>query len=106
MQRYQQLLDDLLTHENVLLQTLAFDLVADHPHAIVIQCCQQVLRCDKILSQAAYAIANCTLRYTSLCVKYPPATVAAMCIHIASKWSNNAVSFDYYPFSVFSSSLL
>ena len=90
-EKYCEQVQDLTTHENVLLQTLAFDLSVTHPHTHVIQCCQALqsamrsdekmrsseekLRSEKDLSHAAYALASCSLHYTLLCIQYSPVMV-------------------------------
>ncbi|GAU91067.1 hypothetical protein RvY_03392-2 [Ramazzottius varieornatus] len=106
-EKYSEAVQDLTTHENVLVQTLAFDLSVTHPHTHVIQCCQSLqnaIRMDekkgldeksrqekeaitKDLSHAAYALASCSLHYTLLCIQYSPVMVAAMCISVASAWT-------------------
>jgi cyclin T len=86
-EKYLEELQNMVTHENVLLQTLAFDLVVQHPHSHVIRCCQ-LIRCDKQLSHAAYDLASCALHFTSLCIQYSPVLVASMCVYVAAKWSN------------------
>lgn len=39
---YQEQAQDLVFNENVLLQTLGFDVAVDHPHTHVLQTCQLV----------------------------------------------------------------
>ncbi|OQV24235.1 Cyclin-T1 [Hypsibius exemplaris] len=86
-EKYLEEVQNMVTHENVLLQTLAFDLSVQHPHSHVIRCCQ-LIRCDKELSHAAYDLASCALHFTSLCIQYTPILIASMCVHVAAKWSN------------------
>lgn len=38
----QNLTQDLVINENVLLQTLGFDVAIDHPHTHVVRCCHLV----------------------------------------------------------------
>ena len=80
----------MVTHENVLLQTLAFDIRVEHPHTHVIRCCQ-IIRCEKEVSHAAYALASCALHFTKVCIQYRPILVACMCIDVSSKWSNTHI---------------
>lgn len=42
LQKYLELAQDLELNENVLLQTLGFDLAIDHPHTHVVRCCHLV----------------------------------------------------------------
>lgn len=42
LQQYLEQAQDLVFNENVLLQTLGFDVAIDHPHTHVVRCCQLV----------------------------------------------------------------
>jgi len=42
VQKYLELAQDLVFNENVLLQTLGFDVAIDHPHTHVVRCCHLV----------------------------------------------------------------
>jgi len=42
LQQLQDQFQDLVINENVLLQTLGFDVAIDHPHTHVVRCCQLV----------------------------------------------------------------
>ncbi|XP_055353789.1 cyclin-T2-like [Paramacrobiotus metropolitanus] len=86
-EKYSEEMQNVVTHENVLLQTLAFDLRVEHPHTHVIRCCQ-LIRCEKEVSHAAYALASVALHCTKVCIQYKPVEVACMCIDVASRWSN------------------
>ncbi|XP_012534582.2 cyclin-T isoform X2 [Monomorium pharaonis] len=95
---------DLVFNENVLLQTLGFDVAIDHPHTHVVRCCQLVkeLPCpyenerkwnlsvlaSKDLAQTSYFMASNSLHLTTMCLQYKPTVVACFCIHLACKWSN------------------
>jgi hypothetical protein len=39
---YQEQSAELVMNENILLQTLGFDVAIDHPHTHVVKCCQLV----------------------------------------------------------------
>lgn len=41
-QQYLEQAQDLVFNENVLLQTLGFDVAIDHPHTHVVRCCHLV----------------------------------------------------------------
>ncbi|XP_065169043.1 cyclin-T2 isoform X2 [Atheta coriaria] len=86
-ERYQQQSQDLVFNENVLLQTLGFDVAIDHPHAHVVRCCHLV-RASKDLAQTSYFMASTSLHLTTMCLQYKPTVVACFCIHLACKWSN------------------
>lgn len=54
---YQEQAQDLVFNENVLLQTLGFDVAVDHPHTHVVKACQLVKAC-KDLAQTSYFLAS------------------------------------------------
>lgn len=74
-------------NENILLQTLGFDVAIDHPHTHVVKCCQLV-RASKDLAQTSYFMATNSLHLTTMCLEYKPTVVACVCIHLACKWSS------------------
>lgn len=55
--RYQQLSQDLVFNENVLLQTLGFDVAIDHPHTHIVRCCHLV-KAGKDLAHTSYFMAS------------------------------------------------
>ncbi|XP_061399616.1 cyclin-T, partial [Musca vetustissima] len=77
---------DLVFNENVLLQTLGFDVAIDHPHTHVVKTCHLVKAC-KELAQTSYFLASNSLHLTSMCLQYKPTVVACFCIYLACKWS-------------------
>ncbi|XP_074107275.1 uncharacterized protein LOC141532717 [Cotesia typhae] len=84
---YQSEAHDLVFNENVLLQTLGFDVAIDHPHTHVVRCCHLV-KASKDLAQTSYFMASNSLHLTTMCLQYKPTVVACFCIHLACKWSN------------------
>ncbi|CAL8071774.1 unnamed protein product [Orchesella dallaii] len=78
---------ELVMNENILLQTLGFDVAIDHPHTHVVKCCQLV-RASKDLAQTSYFMATNSLHLTTMCLQYKPTVVACVCIHLACKWSS------------------
>lgn len=95
---------DLVFNENVLLQTLGFDVAIDHPHTHVVKTCHLVkgklcfvvdnfksnfvlLSACKDLAQTSYFLASNSLHLTSMCLQYKPTVVACFCIYLACKWS-------------------
>merc|ERR1711963_1213404 len=84
---YQEQAQELVTNENILLQTLGFDVAIDHPHTHVVKCCQLV-KAAKELAQTSYFMATNSLHLTTMCLRYSPTIVACVCIHLACKWSN------------------
>ncbi|CAH1163982.1 unnamed protein product [Phaedon cochleariae] len=85
--RYISQSQDLVFNENVLLQTLGFDVAIDHPHTHVVRCCHLV-RASKDLAQTSYFMASNSLHLTTMCIQYRPTVVACFCILVACKWSN------------------
>lgn len=55
--RYRAQSADLVFNENILLQTLGFDVAIDHPHTHVVRCCHLV-RASKDLAQTSYFMAS------------------------------------------------
>ena len=68
-------------NENILLQTLGFDVAIDHPHTHVVRCCQLV-KASKELAQASYYLATNSLHLTTMCLRYSSTVVACFCIHL------------------------
>merc|ERR1712012_715353 len=85
-EKYLELAQELVSNENILLQTLGFDVAIDHPHTHVVKCCQLV-KASKELAQTSYFMATNSLHLTTMCLRYPPTIVACVCIHLACKWS-------------------
>ncbi|KAK3584410.1 hypothetical protein CHS0354_023252 [Potamilus streckersoni] len=77
----------LVINENILLQTLGFDVRVDHPHTHVVKTCQLV-RASKDLAQTSYFLATNSLHLTTFCLQCKPTILACVCIHLACKWSN------------------
>ncbi|KAK3869464.1 hypothetical protein Pcinc_025233 [Petrolisthes cinctipes] len=87
---YLERAQELVVNENILLQTLGFDVAIDHPHTHVVKCCQLV-RANKDLAQTAYFMATSSLHMTTMCLQYKPTVVACVCIHIVCTWSHNEI---------------
>ncbi|KAL9700736.1 hypothetical protein quinque_004177 [Culex quinquefasciatus] len=83
---YAEQAQDLVFNENVLLQTLGFDVAIDHPHTHVVKTCHLV-KASKDLAQTSYFMASNSLHLTTMCLQYKPTVVACFCIHLACKWS-------------------
>lgn len=50
-EEYQALAGELVANENLMLQTLGFDIGIDHPHTHVVKCCQLV-KASKVIDCA------------------------------------------------------
>ena len=56
-----------MSNENILLQTLGFDVAIDHPHTHVVKCCQMVKgERDPSLSLLSLLPSSPSLRYYAL----------------------------------------
>ena len=80
---YQEKAQELVMNENILLQTLGFDVAIDHPHTHVVRCCQLV-KASKELAQASYYLATNSLHLTTMCLRYSSTVVACFCIHLVN----------------------
>ncbi|XP_053211265.1 cyclin-T1-like isoform X2 [Panonychus citri] len=88
---YLEQAQELVVNENIMLQTLGFDIGIEHPHTFIIKCCQlvkDVFAAHKDLAQTSYFMATNSLHLTTMCLQYRPTLVACVCIHLACKWSN------------------
>lgn len=85
--QYMEKAQELVTNENVILQTLGFDVQIEHPHKSVVNCCNLV-KASKDLAQSSYFMATNSLHLTTFCLQYKPTVVACVCIHLACMWSN------------------
>lgn len=89
-----QYANDIVLNENILLSTLGFSLMVDHPHPIIIKTIQTLgsqiqslpEKTPRELAQTAYYLATKSILLTSFCVKYPPDLIACFCIHLAAAW--------------------
>merc|ERR1712012_361684 len=89
-EKYLEQAQELHSNENILLQTLGFEVAIDHPHTHVVKCCQLV-KAHKELAQTSYFMATNSLHLTTMCLRYPPTIVACVCIHLACKWSKYGI---------------
>ncbi|XP_013790298.1 cyclin-T2-like [Limulus polyphemus] len=61
---YMEQAHELVCNENILLQTLGFEIGIDHPHTYVVKCCQLV-KASKDIAQTSYFLAT-----DRLCLNY------------------------------------
>ncbi|XP_051499539.1 cyclin-T1-like [Apus apus] len=78
---------DLVSLESIILETLGFEILVDHPHTHVVKCAQLV-QASKDLARTAYHLATKSLQLTTFSLRYTPPVVACICIHLACKQSN------------------
>uniref|UniRef100_A0A5S6QNI9 CYCLIN domain-containing protein n=1 Tax=Trichuris muris TaxID=70415 RepID=A0A5S6QNI9_TRIMR len=84
--KYMQEVQKIVTYENILLQTLSFDLQVEHPHPYVVRCCQMI-KAPRDLAQTAYFFATDSIHSSTFNLRYRPAVVACICIHLACSWA-------------------
>jgi len=83
-QHYMDKVEEAVTIERILLQTLGFDVSVEHPHTYVVKC---LVKAPKELAQSAYSLATNSLHLTTMCLRYTPSIVACVCINMACIWS-------------------
>ncbi len=81
-QQYYALKQTLIMDEQLLLRTINFDIVVEHPHKYLLNF-GKLTDATHSLIQMAVSILNDSLIYTTLCMSHRPADIAAACIQIA-----------------------
>lgn len=79
-----KMMDQMVYNENILLMTIGFSLSVVHPHTVIIQAHQNGL-IDQELGRLACTVATNFFKYTILCLRYEPAFLACVCIHLAAE---------------------
>lgn len=78
---------ELIANENLILQTIGFDVVVEHSQPAVVVG-TDIFKLNRRIAQLAYDLARESLHFTTLCLKYKPTTIAATCFNIAQKGAN------------------
>ncbi|MFH4978506.1 hypothetical protein AB6A40_005215 [Gnathostoma spinigerum] len=78
----------MVTLENIILQSIAFDLTVDIPHPYVLTQMHTLARGNRRLSEIAYWFASDMLHMTNWGVRLPARTIACVCIQMACLWAN------------------
>jgi len=89
-EEYLLLREQVLLHEFLLLQTLAFDLTIEHPYKTLLIFIKY-LKADKELAQFAWNFVNDSLR-TTVCLQFPPNVIALACIYLAAKYRRSILA--------------
>lgn len=76
--------DRLVRLEKIVLQTLCFDLSVVHPYRFVFRLVSELSEVSDELVQDAWIVVNDSYR-TSLCIRFPPKTLAAAAIVFAAR---------------------
>lgn len=87
---YEEIQKELIANENLLLQTIGFDLEIVHPHTSVITRAD-LIGVPKLTTKLAYELASNSLHFTTMGLQYSPGTVAAVCLNMAFKGCNLAI---------------
>jgi cyclin T len=77
--------ENILTHELIVLQTIAFDMTIEHPYKYLLMYVKQIQAGNKSLAQVAWNFVNDSLR-TTLCLQFKPQLIASAAIYLASKF--------------------
>jgi len=83
-QEFWQLREQILTHELVVLQTIAFDLRVEHPYTYLLSYVKGI-QGNRQLAQVAWNFVNDGLR-TALFLQFKPQLIASAAIYLASKF--------------------
>ncbi len=86
-QEYYALKETLITDEQILLRTINFEIVVEHPHKYLFNF-GKLINAKFSLIQMAVSILNDSIVHTTLCLAHPPADIAAACLQVASELSN------------------
>ena len=86
-QEYYALKETLITDEQILLRTINFEIVVQHPHKYLFNF-GKLINAKFSLIQMAVSILNDSIVHTTLCLAHLPADIAAACLQVASELSN------------------
>ncbi|KAK6746114.1 hypothetical protein RB195_012304 [Necator americanus] len=68
--------------ENVILQTIAFDLKVEMPHPFVLAAMHEIANNNKKLTECAYFFATDVLCVTNWAIRYNASAIACVCVHL------------------------
>ncbi|KAF7509973.1 hypothetical protein GJ744_007287 [Endocarpon pusillum] len=86
--------DTILVNEDLLLESLCFDLQLEHPHRLLFDIlCYYNVQDNKHLRNAAWAFVNDS-NLTTLCLLFPARTIAAAALYAAAKHTDVAFPDD------------
>lgn len=66
---FQEQAQDLVFNENILLQTLGFDVAIEHPHVHIVNACNLVKACKDLVNTSYFLASN---RLVLRCANYAP----------------------------------
>ncbi|ELU01607.1 hypothetical protein CAPTEDRAFT_163652, partial [Capitella teleta] len=85
--QYLEQAQELVVNENILLQTLGFEITVDHPHSHIVKTCGMI-KASKDMAQTSYFLATNSLHLTTMAMEFKPTIVACVCINLACKWAS------------------
>ncbi|XGW15221.1 hypothetical protein V3C99_001035 [Haemonchus contortus] len=68
--------------ENIILQTIAFDLKVEMPHPFVLAAMHEIAPNNKKLTECAYFFATDVLCVTNWAIRYNASAIASVCVHL------------------------
>ncbi|WKX98696.1 hypothetical protein Q1695_013964 [Nippostrongylus brasiliensis] len=68
--------------ENIILQTIAFDLKVEMPHPFVLAAMHEIAPNNKKLTECAYFFATDVLCVTNWAIRYNASAIACVCVHL------------------------
>ncbi|KHJ75207.1 hypothetical protein OESDEN_25177 [Oesophagostomum dentatum] len=81
----------IVTLENVILQTIAFDLKVEMPHPFVLSAMHEIAPNNKKLTECAYFFATDVLCVTNWAIRYNASAIACVCVHLVCVYAGYEV---------------
>lgn len=85
--KFEALARELTKNENLLLQTIGFDLYIQHPHQMVIEWGEK-MGAPRETQKLAFDLVSNSLHFSTMCLRFKPQTMAVVCLGIALKAHN------------------
>uniref|UniRef100_A0A6G1S9K0 Cyclin-T n=1 Tax=Aceria tosichella TaxID=561515 RepID=A0A6G1S9K0_9ACAR len=82
--KFEALARELTKNENLLLQTIGFDLYIQHPHQMVIEWGEK-MGAPRETQKLAFDLVSNSLHFSTMCLRFKPQTMAVVCLGIALK---------------------
>lgn len=81
--------ENIFFNEDVMLQTLGFEIDIEHPHTHIIKCLKMI-NADKNedISRTSYLLATQMTHLTTFSLHFKPSLIACVAIYTALKWTN------------------
>jgi cyclin T len=82
--KFEILARELINNENLLLQTIGFDLYIQHPHQMIIEWGEK-MGAPRETQKLAFDLVSNSLHFSTMCLRFKPQTMAVVCLGIALK---------------------